>query len=236
MEKSPFSYPVEYTGHVSGNYTVEGMTYGDKSHKRVLYIHGGGSSNANNAIKLIEDLVSQGLCVVAPNFSESGDPQQRDPLESSSVSKRIQEVELVAKEEIPNPEQSVVVAVTMGAMVAVDIAGRLKFQKLLLVNPALYPKMAQNVPFGKKFLREIRKTDAYLKHNLNYLFEQFKKETMLIKGQDDDRDDKYINEYKKACKGLQFVELEGCGHSVIKFYDETRDPTALSVITDFIKR
>ena len=120
----------------------------------LLILHGGGKACADRYLNLAEKLAEAGFRVHL--MDHRGHGRTRGELLGQTLEARAEEVALVREKLSLNPEELVVIAFSMGAFPAIDLAkNHPDLMGIVLCAPAAYGESARRVPFGPQFTRTI---------------------------------------------------------------------------------
>lgn len=225
-----FQIPVKYSAKVhkqfdkpQEEYQITGFTIGDNNAPTILFLHGGGATDAQSGMVLLQEIANAGLYVIAPNFSGSGDPDRQAITKYSSLQKRIEEAEAAINQLVKKPNELIVVASTMGGYVALQIAEKYQFKRLIALCPPSYSNTALQLRFGAKFTQDLHRKDSYKENNIQELIKKYSGEVILFRAKDDPRDKKYMQDYIDAVPKENYIEIDSNRHSLLKHYEETKD-------------
>jgi len=239
MKGEKFELIIDYSKEVRNCYIIDGELFGNTDHKMLVHLHGAAGSDYQRANSLIEDLVGEGICVLALNFSGASDPKKKLIKKASSVQKRMEEAERVIREFVPHPGSSVVWGSSLGGLLALNLAAKFSFEKALLFCPAVYPESILKLPFGNNFSEKLRIESAYKENNLKELFDDFEGKTMFMRGAEDDTVKReHLEEYLNAGDPTRYqdVEIPDCSHSILDFYaDYCRSEAGKSILEKMVK-
>lgn len=225
-----FQIPVKYSSKVhqqfddpQDEYQMTGFTMGENNAPAILFLHGGGATDAQSAIVLLREIAEAGFYIIAPNFSGSGDPDKQAITKYSSLQKRIEEAEVVINKLVKKPNELIVIASTMGAYIATQIAAKYQFKRLIALCPPSYSNTALQLRFGPEFTKDLHRKDSYKENNIQELIKEYSGEVVLFRAKDDPRDKKYMQDYIDAVPKKNYIEIDSNQHSLLKHYEETKD-------------
>ncbi|MCU6389348.1 alpha/beta hydrolase [Enterobacter quasiroggenkampii] len=143
----------------------------------VLLLHGGGRSSKSGFLNLRKSFISIGLGSLA--FDYIGHGATGGTLHGFSLEDRLKQTKLIIDSVYGEKDEINVIGFSMGAYIATLLSKEVNIQRLGLIIPAMYTKLAFAVPFGERFSTLIRKQDSW-KHSDGFDIVKYYRGRLLV--------------------------------------------------------
>ncbi len=185
-----------------------------------LVLHGSGSSNRTRHGYIRDALAKDGIATAAIDFIGHGDTGGE--LLGSSLHERTN-VAVATIDHLKMNEPFGVVGISMGAYTAVRLTEKYAIDRLILIVPAAYTRIAYDVPFGPEFTEKLRTKNSWRDSDAWGIIEKFTGKLLVIAAENDERipaevPQKYLNSAKNAAQKQLFI-VPGAKHRVRETFD-----------------
>ncbi len=183
--------------------------------KDIIFLHGAGMASIDRYHYITEVVNGLGYKTILFNFSGHGN--STGSIKESSLERRNIEAEFILNNyNITEPFS--IIASSMGAYNAINIASKYKVERLILFCPAVYATEAYQAPFTKEFTTIIRKDKSWLHSDAFDIISNYEGEIIIIIGTNDEIIpfevvDKILNISSK-CKKKTLLKIDNAPHAL----------------------
>lgn len=186
----------------------------------VIFLHGGGHANHARYKYLQERLVEKNIASLA--FDMRGCGESEGNFSDSSLINRAQDtvnaLNFFMEKTGLSASQIYLWGSSMGAHVACKLCNKLLVKGLVLQSPAAYGQVAESLPLGVQFTKEISKPNSWVNSPAILELSKFGGSVLIVFGKDDTVIPEEVkNLYKSSIKPTdQFVILNGGVHTLLR--------------------
>jgi len=230
--------PIERFQVRFGERALAGDAYGPDLADQVLMLHGGGEHHRGKMRPLRLDLAERGVGSFAFDFVGHG--ETGGVLGTTSLRERSDQAAAVIDAlGLAARGPMALSAASMGAHTAVDLLGRYRIDRLILVVPAMYATAAHDVRFDQGFSEVIRRPESWRDAAGWQRLRGYRGRLLVIAAELDTVIPKGVVELYTSCAAgaaeNSAMTLAGVGHMCFTELRE-RDPAAMQRVVDRIAK
>jgi len=153
-------------------------------HLECLVLHGAGNSSKDRTAVLCRSLAANGFPSLTFDFSGHG--HSSGSLQCASLSLRTSEAQ-GALRYLRTTKRCAILAFSMSGHIAIDLLRRHpeRFDRLVLLAPAIYDDAAYDVPFGPEFSQIIRTENSWLRSSAPSWLSTYTGSVLIVSGNAD---------------------------------------------------
>lgn len=217
--------------------TLKGGVIGFGSARYVLMLHGAGQSNRAKMLPLRLELAERGIGSYA--FDCIGHGETGGTLENSSLMERTQQAEAVIETLGLSRRPISIIAASMGAHTAVELAKTNAISGMVLIVPAMYDRKAYDVPFNGGFSDIIRTPFSWRRSDVPKVLSNYAGKLLVIAAEKDKViPEEVIHLYHDSAVNAEYrclYRVADVGHMIFTELREN-DPSRMEIILEEITK